>query len=289
MSFSAVHSIEGDSKLGILLTADHALRDLPAQYGTLGLAKHQFDRHIAYDIGVEELTRNLASRINAPAVMAGFSRLLIDPNRGEDDPTLVMQLSDGAVISGNYPMTSEEREFRLKNFYRPYHETIGRFSHQIKQNVARAPFIVAIHSFTPRWKNVARPWHIGLLWDKDPRVVIPLLKMLRDDADLVVGDNEPYDGALRNDALYRHATVKGYPHVLIEIRQDLIADNAGVARWAERLAPMLLKINNLPELHEIRYYGSRTGDLGVSPYVYALYPLSTGAKSRKPARKPKSP
>lgn len=258
MSFSAVHTIEGDTKLGLLLTADHARRDVPAEYGTLGLAKNQFDRHIAYDIGVEELTKNLAARINAPAVMAGFSRLLIDPNRGEDDPTLIMQLSDGAVISGNYPMSSKERERQLNNFYRPYHETIGQFSEQINQNAARAPFIVAIHSFTPRWKNTTRPWHIGLLWDNGPRAVTPLLKMLRDDPDLIVGNNEPYDGALRNDALYRHATAKGFPHVLIEIRQDLIADSAGADHWAKRLAPMLLKINNLPEMHEIRHYGSRT-------------------------------
>lgn len=261
-SFSPVYQLDGDLSLGLLLTADHARRDLPAKYGSLGLAQSEFERHIAYDIGVEELTRQLAAKLNAPAVMGGFSRLLIDPNRGEDDPTLIMQLSDGAVISGNYPMTPEERENRLDCFYRPYHDAVASMSTQVAGESGKAPFIVAIHSFTPNWRGKDRPWHIGLLWDADPRGVTPFLSMLRNEAGLVVGDNEPYDGALKNDALYRHATARGYAHVLIEVRQDLIADKAGATQWAELLAPMLAKINAMPEIHEIRHFGSRSGPVG---------------------------
>lgn len=258
---SPFHQINGNFGLGLFLTADHARRDLPAQYGSLGLAKKEFERHIAYDIGVEELTRQLAARLDAPAVLGGFSRLLIDPNRGEDDPTLIMQLSDGAVISGNYPITPEEREIRLDHFYRPYHDAVASVSTQVAAASGKAPLVIAIHSFTPCWRGKDRPWHIGLLWDSDPRAVTPLLYMLRDEPTLIVGDNEPYDGALKNDAMYRHATSRGYAHVLIEVRQDLIADKAGAVQWAERLAPMLAKINAMPEIHEIRHFGSRSGPI----------------------------
>jgi predicted N-formylglutamate amidohydrolase len=258
-SFSPVHHVDGNLGLGLLLTADHARRDLPAEYGSLGLAQSEFERHIAYDIGVENLTRLLAAKLDAPAVMGGFSRLLIDPNRGEDDPTLIMQLSDGAVISGNYPMTPDEREKRLDNFYRPYHDAIASVSTQVASASGKAPFVVSIHSFTPNWRGRDRPWHIGLLWDADPRAITPFLSMLRDEPGLIVGDNEPYNGALKNDAMYRHATSRGYAHVLIEVRQDLIAEKAGATEWAERLAPMLRAINALPEIHEIRHFGSRTG------------------------------
>ena len=255
--FSPAHNIDGDFSLGLLLTADHARRDVPAEYGTLGLRTSEFDRHIAYDIGVENLTRRLASRRNAPAVLGGFSRLLIDPIRGEDDPTLIMQLSDGAVISGNYPLSAGEREERLERFYRPYHEAVVRASNRVATESGAAPFIVSIHSFTPRWKEKIRPWQIGLLWDKDDRVVKPLLSLLRENVDLMVGDNEPYDGALKNDAMYRHATAKGFAHVLIEVRQDLIADDKGAGEWADRLAPMIEHINTLPGIHTVQQFGSR--------------------------------
>lgn len=257
-SFSPVIRIDGDFRLGLMLTADHARRDLPANYGSLGLKESEFDRHIAYDIGVEALTRALASRLDAPAVMAGFSRLLIDPNRGEDDPTLIMQLSDGAVIKGNYPLAPQERETRLQQFYRPYHQALTETREGVASQSGNAPLIVAIHSFTPCWKEWSRPWHIGLLWDRDDRAITPLLSLLRAENGLIVGDNEPYNGALRNDALYRHATAHGYANVLIEVRQDLIAHEEGVKEWAERLAPMLATVNALGGIHTIQHFGSRS-------------------------------
>lgn len=258
MSFASFELIDGDKKLGLFLTADHASRALPSCYGTLGLESVQFERHIAYDIGVEELTRKLAAKLDAPAVLSGFSRLLIDPNRGEDDPTLIMQLSDGAVIPGNYPMDAHERERRLNTFYRPYHDQISGLADEVRDQSGRAPFIVSIHSYTPIWRGKARPWHCGLLWDKDDRALKPLLEMLRAEHLLIVGDNEPYDGALRHDAMYKHATSKGYPHILIEVRQDLIADSAGTDQWAERLAPMLAMIHQRPEMQDVQFFGSRT-------------------------------
>lgn len=226
--FRPFEVIEGDRNKGLVLIADHAGRDLPDEYGTLGLPQSEFDRHIAYDIGVEALTRELAARTGAPAVMANFSRLLIDPNRGEDDPTLIRQLYDGTVIEGNYPMTETEREKRLNDFFRPYHAAVGSMIASVAEATGKAPFIFSVHSFTPVMQGRARPWHVGILWDKDDRAPHPLIEMLSADPAIVVGDNEPYDGALRGDTMFRHAIINGYAHALIEVRQDLIADEAGV-------------------------------------------------------------
>jgi predicted N-formylglutamate amidohydrolase len=257
--FAPFHVLEGDRTLGLVLVADHARRDLPEEYGELGLPASEFDRHIAFDIGVEAVTRNLAELTGAPAVLAGFSRLLIDPNRGEEDPTLIRQLYDGTVVPGNYPMAPQERERRLDRFYRPYHDAVDAMIASVAAASGRPPLILSVHSFTPVMQGHVRPWHAGVLWDRDDRAARPLIDMLGADPLLVVGDNEPYDGALRGDTMYRHAIVKGFAHALVEIRQDLIAEESGARRWAERLAPIVDAINRLPDIHEVRRYGSRTG------------------------------
>ncbi|MER8768387.1 N-formylglutamate amidohydrolase [Mesorhizobium sp. M0960] len=257
--FAPFDIVEGDRKRGMVLLADHARRDLPEEYGSLGLPAAEFDRHIAYDIGVETVTRELASLLGVPAVLANFSRLLIDPNRGEDDPTLIRQLYDGTVIPGNYPMAPEERERRLDRFYRPYHDAVGAMIASVAQASAQAPFIFSVHSFTPTMQGFVRPWHVGILWDLDDRVARPLIDMLSEDKSLVVGDNEPYDGALRGDTMFRHAIVNGFAHALVEIRQDLIADRKGALAWAERLAPIVDAIDRRADIHAVKIFGSRTG------------------------------
>lgn len=259
--FAPFDLVEGDRKRGIVLVADHARRDLPEEYGSLGLPAAQLERHIAYDIGVETVTRELAAALDVPAVIANFSRLLIDPNRGEDDPTLIRQLYDGTVVPGNYPMAPEERERRLDGFYRPYHDAVGAMIASVAQASGKAPFIFSVHSFTPAMQGIARPWHVGILWDLDDRVARPLIDMLAQDRNLVVGDNEPYDGALRGDTMFKHAIVNGFAHALIEIRQDLIADQKGALAWAERLAPIVDAIDRRPDIHQVKMFGSRTGPL----------------------------
>ena len=259
--FSPFELIEGNRGGGMLLVADHAGRALPEEYGSLGLPGTEFDRHIAYDIGVEGVTRRLAALTGAPALMACFSRLLIDPNRGEDDPTLIRQLYDGTVVPGNYPIAAEEREQRLDRFYRPYHDAVASLVASVAEECGKAPFIFSVHSFTPRMQGFERPWHVGILWDSDNRAVDPMLAALWAGKDLVVGDNEPYDGALRGDTMFKHAIVNGFAHALIEIRQDLIRDEEGQRQWAERLAPMLEAINARPDIHEVMQFGSRTGPL----------------------------
>ncbi|MEO3389143.1 N-formylglutamate amidohydrolase [Mesorhizobium sp. CAU 1741] len=259
--FAPFEIIEGDRGRGLVIIADHAGRSLPEEYGDLGLPATEFDRHIAYDIGVEAVTRALALELDAPAVMAHFSRLLIDANRGEDDPTLIRQLYDGTVIAANYPMSDEERERRLERYHRPYHDAVGSMVASVAQATGAAPLIVSIHSFTPTMQGRARPWHVGVLWDSDDRAVRPLIEMLGRYPDMVVGDNEPYDGALRGDTMFRHAIVNGYAHVLIEIRQDLIANENDAKAWGIQLAEILEGINRMPDMHVVKQYGSRTGPL----------------------------
>jgi predicted N-formylglutamate amidohydrolase len=257
-AFKPVELIEGEVEGGLLLIADHAMRHLPERYGTLGLHASEFDRHIAYDIGVEPLTRELASRLRCPAIMARFSRLLIDPNRGEDDPTLVRQLYDGAVITGNYPLTAQELHYRVGAFYRPFRQAVGDAVAGLWKAADKPPLVIALHSFTPSMGGKARPWHAGILWDADPRAAKPLISMLETEPDLIVGDNEPYDGALHGDTLHEICTSQGICNLLIEVRQDLINTPNGVEQWAERLAPMLARLNAMSNVHTVEHHGSRT-------------------------------
>jgi predicted N-formylglutamate amidohydrolase len=258
--YSAPLSLEPGPDRRLLLLCDHATNALPEEYGLLGLPAEEFRRHIAYDIGAAAVTRGLAHRLGATAVYTGFSRLLIDPNRGSDDPTLVMRLSDGAVVPGNARIDAAGIAERTRRFHQPYHDAIERWLDETLAD-GTVPVIVAIHSFTPFWKAFARPWHAAVLWDVDPRMAQPLIAGLRDEAGIVVGDNEPYDGALQNDTMYRHATMRGLAHALIEVRQDLISDEVGVEEWADRLANVLAPLVADPSLHRIEHRGSRA-DVG---------------------------
>lgn len=257
-SFEPVERIAGNPSGGMLIVADHAMRRLPAEYGRLGLPEQEFERHIAYDIGVEGVVRHLAQLTGAPAVMACFSRLLIDPNRGADDPTLIRQIYDGAVIPGNYPLMESERQARIARFYRPFRSQVLDSAAACDAACGGACLIISIHSFTPVMAGRARPWHASLLWDRDDRAAHALFPLLKADAGLLVGDNEPYDGALKGDTMHEAGTMAGRAHVLIEVRQDLISGADGQLSWAQRLAPMLTAINADPALHERRHYGSRT-------------------------------
>lgn len=234
----AVERIEGRADSRLLLLCDHASNALPPDYGNLGLGAAQFERHIAYDIGARAVTLGLAARLGGTAVLSRFSRLLIDPNRGMDDPTLIMRLSDGAVVPGNRDVDEAERQRRIARFHRPYHAAITA---EIEALLVRGltPFIVSLHSFTPVWKTAPRPWHIGILWDRDEAVARAMIRGFEMQGDLVVGDNEPYHGALEGDTLHTHGTMRQLPHALIEIRQDLIAAKSGVDDWVERVAKVI--------------------------------------------------
>ncbi|HVB88774.1 MAG TPA: N-formylglutamate amidohydrolase [Beijerinckiaceae bacterium] len=253
--FCAIERIEGALTAGVLLLCDHASNALPARYGALGLDRQQFERHIAYDIGAADVTRRLAAELGAPAVLTRFSRLLIDPNRGDDDPTLIMRLSDGAVIPGNVGLTEEERARRLRLYWRPYRESVSNLLDAMTAS-GPLPAIVSVHTFTPFWKGALRPWEVGILWDCDPRLPEPLIEALRRTG-VRVGENEPYDGALLGDTLDAHANSRGLANALIELRQDLVGEKAAAAAWAERLASALRPVLAAPDAHIIRRYPSR--------------------------------
>ncbi|MBV6657652.1 MAG: N-formylglutamate amidohydrolase, partial [Devosiaceae bacterium] len=218
---------------------DHAENRLPPAYGSLGLDPRQLERHIGYDIGVKALCEQLASALDASLVMSRFSRLLIDPNRGIDDPTLIMRLSDGAVVPGNARHSPQERAHRIARYYLPYDEAISRAIGHVAGVTGKPPLLLSIHSFTPVWRGAQRPWHAGVLWDRDPRFAVPLIEALRADTHLVVGDNEPYSGELPGDTMNRHGTRKDLAHALLEVRQDLIDDGDGIAAWARRLTAIV--------------------------------------------------
>jgi predicted N-formylglutamate amidohydrolase len=225
----------------VLLLCDHASNVVPEAVGggTLGLPPAEMARHIAYDIGARAVTLALAGLLDAPALLSRFSRLVIDPNRSEDDPTLVMRLYDGTLVPGNRHITPEETQRRIETYHRPYHEAVTR---QIDLMIAqgRTPALIAIHSYTPQLKGrPLRPWHVGILWHHDGRLAVPLMQRLRAEAGLCVGDNQPYTGQLEGDSMSRHGTGRGLAHVLIELRHDLIATEADQRLWAERLAPIL--------------------------------------------------
>eukprot|EP01037_Dinobryon_pediforme_P012082 gene12082-12172_t len=253
--FPVFEVLQGRSDSRILLLCDHASAELPVEYGTLGMPAAQFSRHIAYDIGAAAVTRQLSQMLGAPAVLSHFSRLLIDPNRGADDPTLVMRISDGALIPGNARIDAAEVDHRRRTYWQPYRNAIAD---QIAMMRAQGltPVIVSVHSFTPVWKGALRPWDIAILWDKDPRLAGPVIGQLHGQG-LVVGDNEPYDGALKGDTLYEHATRHGLANLLVEFRQDLIGDADGVQRWSDIFVKALHPVLSDPHLYLTRSYGSR--------------------------------
>ena len=252
-----VETINGSLAAGVLFLCDHAANALPKAYRTLGLAREQLDRHIAYDIGAAWITRRLARGFGAPAILARFSRLLIDPNRGVDDPTLVMRLSDGDIIPGNARIGAEEIEFRCAHYWKPYRAAIAA-TIEAMLNKGPPPAVVSVHTFTPSWKARPRPWEVGILWDSDPRFAKPLIAALTLEG-LCVGDNEPYDGALRGDTLDEEVTRHGFAGLLIETRQDLVATKEKADGFADRLARLLRPILARPELHCKAFFPSRTG------------------------------
>ncbi len=252
-----VERIGGSLGAGVLFLCDHASNALPPAYGTLGLRPSELQRHIGFDIGAAAMTRRLAARFAAPAILSTFSRLLIDPNRGADDPTLVMRLSDGAIVPGNARVDAAEIASRLEAFWHPYRAAVGA---TIEAMIATGPLpvVIAVHSFTPSWKGVPRPWQVGVLWDSDPRLALPLIAGLAA-AGFMVGDNEPYDGALEGDTLDAEVTRRGLAGVLIEARQDLVTTPADAETFADRCADVLAPILREPALHQAEFRRSRTG------------------------------
>lgn len=236
---SPVSVTRPDGRSALLLTCDHAGRRVPRALGRLGLPEAEFDRHIAWDIGIAGVSAGIAEALDAVLIGQVYSRLVIDCNRPPRVEGSIPAISESTAIPGNRGLSGEDRAARVAEVFAPYH---ARIEAEIAARAAagRETVLVAMHSFTPVYKGVARPWHVGTLFGRDERLAAALRDLLLAEGDLVVGHNEPY--AVSDDSDYAipvHGERNALVHVGIEIRQDLIADPAGEAAWAQRLSRLL--------------------------------------------------
>lgn len=240
MTYQPYKIIGEDRPARWVVTCDHAANTVPdfVGGGSLGIHDDDMNRHIAYDPGAAGVSRRLGELLNAPVLLSNFSRLVIDPNRGEDDPTLIMRLYDGTIIPANRHIDAAGREERLEKCYRPYHAAQADLLARREDSI-----LVSIHSYTKQLNGrPPRPWHIGILHGADQRLSRPLIYRLREEPDLCVGENEPYGGHLPGDSVDTHAIVPGRNNTLIELRNDLIATPEDQNAWAERLTPILTEV-----------------------------------------------
>jgi len=229
-------------KASVLLVADHASPYFPAALNQLGLADWVLERHVACDIGSAMLARFLADSLGAQAVLAGFSRLIVDPNRKPDDPSAFAEVSDGIAIPGNIGLDDRQKALRIQSFFQPYHDAISAKLDSFQEK-GITPAMISVHTCTPVFDRVVRPWHIGILWDKDPRIPRHMIEHFERVEEICFGDNEPYSGRHPHDfTIDYHAEPAGLPHVGIEVRQDLVGDSAGAREWAGILADALRAI-----------------------------------------------
>ena len=244
-----VRRVGEDRARPVLIVADHASNRIPRALGDLGLDEEPRHRHIAYDIGIEPVARALAGRLGCPLVMSGYSRLVIDLNRPLDDPTSIPVINDGIVVPGNRDLTDSETAERIDSLFRPYHAVVAEQMAKAGR-LGGAPALISLHSFAPSLRGFPRPWHAGILWADDDRMARPVIDGLARPGDLLVGDNLPYSGQHRfGFTVETHALAHGFPNVLVEIRQDLIAGPAGVAEWVDRLAVVLAPVLDDPGLY----------------------------------------
>jgi predicted N-formylglutamate amidohydrolase len=225
-----------------LLTCDHYGRLIPRVLGDLGLPESELTRHIAWDIGIAGVAETLSKHLDAHLVAQRYSRLVIDCNRPPAAPSSIPRISEATMIPGNEGLAREAAEARRRAIFDPYHRRIADIIAQRSRD-GTPTVLVSLHSFTPVYAGIKRPWHIGSLYHRDTKLPPMLLKLLRGEPDLVVGDNEPY--AVSDETDYTipvHGEARGLMNTGIEIRQDLIADQSGQTQWADRLARIFAEI-----------------------------------------------
>lgn len=244
--------VNRDAPTPLLLVCDHASRTVPARLGDLGLEPQAFERHIAYDIGAEAVARRLSDSLNAPLVLAGYSRLVIDLNRPPGHPASILEISDAIPITSNAGLDEEGKRQRVRELFEPYHDAVNRALARIWERGA-APALFSVHSFSPGFGGQPRPWDVGVLWNHDPRIAVPLMELLEAEG-LHVGDNEPYSGHDLAYTIDMHAGAAGLPSCVIEINQDQVRDDAGVGRWSDILERTMARILAQPGLHRVERF-----------------------------------
>lgn len=231
--------LPGSPSSGLLLIADHASNRVPPGID-LGIAPQLMDEHIALDIGIGPLSRAVAARLGCPAILATISRLVVDLHRRADEPGAIPAISDGHAVPGN-AIDHEARMARIERFWTPYHALIETTVDELGPHM-----LFALHSFTPRLATrpeEERPWHVGILYNHDDRAARLAIEAFRRRG-IPTGDNEPYSGKLLNATMDRHAEARGLPYLCVEIRQDLIADEAGVPHWAPIVADVVAEVRD---------------------------------------------
>ena len=247
--------INRDARMGVILLCDHATNHVPDGYDSLGLAPEHFNDHIAYDIGAEAVTRKICQMMGAPAVLGPVSRLLIDCNREPDHPTLVPPISDGIEIPANGDLTDAAIKARMDAYYHPFHEACEQLVAD-HLDAGMVPLLLAVHSFTPKMNDEDRIWHVGYLWNQDPRLAQAMIGLMERETDLVIGDNLPYSGKDLYYTMQRHGADHGLPQTTLEIRQDLLDTDDKARQWAELIAELLDECLNRDDLKTRKYYGS---------------------------------
>lgn len=241
-------------KAPLLLVSDHNSNAIPQSLNNLGLSEPDLNRHIAYDIGADAVVRHLSEELDAVAVLAGYSRLLIDINRAPGDPSAIPEVSDGTAVPGNRDLTEEDKIRRTETFHHPYHHAVSHQLNHLWRSGGKPPALLSVHTFTPTIDGEDRFWHIGVLWNRDPRLAEPLIGLLSRDPDVHVGDNQPYSGRELAYTIDLHAGTAGLPNAAVEIRQDLVETDAGAEEWASRLAVALSVLLPQAALHEVVHF-----------------------------------
>jgi predicted N-formylglutamate amidohydrolase len=222
-----------------VITVDHAGRRLPRQLGDLGLPAAELERHIAWDIGALDVALKVASALDAPLVAQNYSRLVIDCNRDLRQPSSIPTVGESVEIPGNTGLDPQEVTARREEIFQPYHDHLRALLDE-RERAGRRSILVAQHSMTDVFKAVRRPMHAAVLYNRDRRFAGLVLEKLREESDLIIGDNEPYSGSDAVDyTIPYHAELRGIPYVELEIRQDLIRDQEGQSTWARRVAKAL--------------------------------------------------
>ena len=235
-----VYNLKGKSR--VILLCDHASNYIPSKYKNLGLSKKEIYRHIGWDIGAASIAKKIANRLNATLIMSGYSRLLVDCNRPLGVPEAFIKVSENTVIPENLRLTKKIKKYRAKKYCIPYRNRIDKIlKSRIRKKII--PIIIAVHSFTPVYRGFVRPWHLGLLYRKDRRMVSLVQNQMKNNKSIKIGINEPYKCNLKGDySIPYFGESNGLPNILFEIRQDLINNNAGVIKWSNKLSNLLEKI-----------------------------------------------
>ncbi|WP_262693967.1 N-formylglutamate amidohydrolase [Kordiimonas aquimaris] len=245
--------INPDAREGIILLCDHATNHVPHGYDNLGLTPDVLEEHIAYDIGAEDVTRKICEMMGVAAVLGPVSRLLIDCNREPGRSSMIPTASDGITIPANNDLTEKAIKARMDAYYYPFHTMCETLIAE-HMDAGLTPLLVAVHSFTPAMAGEDRPWHVGFLWNQDPRLAQAMIGLLERETDLVIGDNLPYSGKDLYYTMQRHGADHGLPQTTLEIRQDLVDTEEKTTQWAALIADVLDECMERNDLKQRKLY-----------------------------------